>query len=140
VNPIRQILVLLSLMACTWSPIEETFVFSLTEVNTFDGLKIFDVPKNVGRQAVLKVQIWWQSGNCETGFLRWDVKRDSSHLELTPIGIRRPLPPNTACTLSIATVQTEYADQPDIERSNPFTVILHRANGPDIVRSVLVTP
>jgi hypothetical protein len=127
-------------MACSSSPTEETFVFSLTGVDTFDGPKLFDVPESVGSQAPLKVSIWYSTGGCEYGFLRWDVKRNSSQLELTPIGYRRPLQQGYSCHQSFDTVQQEYVDETTIERNNPFTVILHRSNGPDIVRSVIVTP
>jgi hypothetical protein len=115
----------------------ETFVMSLDNVQPPPAnTNVLEVPARIKTGDELRVRISVAFGGCEA-FKNFESKRTTNTLELTPIGNRQL---DVACTAIYGTQWVEFADAPTSPRSNPFTVIVHRANGADLGRSVSITP
>ncbi len=123
------------LVACSNT---KTFVMSLDNVEFSEsGIKnILEVPTSVKAGEAIKIRVSVAGGGC-IRFSKFETKRTAERLELTPIG---STPLNVSCTADYRTWWVDYLDAASTARSNPFTVIIHRANGADLERSVSINP
>jgi hypothetical protein len=130
--------ILLFLAACGTNPSTETFVMSLNNVEFpgSDPPKVLEVPESIKAGDTIKIRISVAGGGC-ISFSKFESKRTAERLELTPIG---STPLNVSCTADYRTWWVEYLDEASTARSNLFTVVIHRANGADLERSVTITP
>jgi hypothetical protein len=128
--------ILLLAMGCT-GPNSETFVMGLDNITPPEPAvkNVLEVPESLKASDGLKIRVSVAGGGC-IRFSHFETKRTDARLEVTPIGSR---PLNATCTADYRTWWVEYLDAAT-PRSNPFTVIVHRANGADLERSVTVTP
>jgi hypothetical protein len=129
---------LLALAGCTSAPNTESFVMSLGNVSfpVSDPPNVLEVPSSIKTGETIKIRVSVAGGGC-ISFSKFETKRMAERLELTPIGSS---PLNVNCTADYRTWWVEYLDTASTARSNPFTVIVHRANGADLERSVNITP
>jgi hypothetical protein len=130
--------ILLFLAACSTSPSTETFIMSLGNVGFpgSDPPNVLEVPNSIKAGEAIKIRVSVAGGGC-ISFSKFESKRTAERLELTPIGIS---PLNVNCTADYRTWWVDYLDEASTARSNPFTVIVHQANGADLERSVTITP
>jgi hypothetical protein len=133
--PFPLILVGLMLAGCTPSaPRTETYMMSLGNVQ--DSTNVLEVPSTVNASDAITIRVSVAGGGCDV-FSKFESKRSNDTLELTPIGSRQL---DVACTAIYSTKWEAFSDAAIPVRSNPFKVIVHRANGTDLERSVSITP
>jgi hypothetical protein len=130
--------ILLFLAACSASPSTESFIMSLDNIEfpVSDPPKVLEVPPGIQAGETIKIRVSVAGGGC-ISFSKFETKRTAERLELTPIG---STPLNVSCTADYRTWWVEYLDEASAARSNPFTVIVHRANGADLERNITITP
>jgi hypothetical protein len=126
--------VLLVLASCSNT---KSFVMSVDNVNFpfSDPPNVLEVPTSVRAGEAMNIRVSVAGGGCK-GFDRFDIKRTPERLELTPIGIERT---GAICTTEYSTKWVEYSDPATTPRSTPFKVVVHRANGADLERTVTVS-
>jgi hypothetical protein len=129
----------LLLAACVQpaGPNSETFVLPLDNVGIDqNSANVLEVAPSVGRTEALTIKVSVALGGCDA-FETFRSGRSADRLELTPIG-RRQL--DVPCTAIYGTRWVEFSDAASPTRSSPFTVVVRRANGADLERTVTVTP
>jgi hypothetical protein len=97
---------------------------------------VLEIAPSVKRTEALTINVSVALGGCDA-FETFRNNRSADRLELTPIG-RRQL--DVPCTAIYGTRWVKFSDAASPDRSSSFTVVVHRANGADLERTVIVTP
>jgi Fe-S cluster assembly iron-binding protein IscA len=127
--------VMLLLVACSNT---KSFVMSLDNVEFSEsGIKnVLEVPTSIKAGDTFKVRVSVASGGCG-GFDHFESTRTPQRLEVTPIGIEQT---GAICPAVYSTSWVEFEDAASTARSNPFTVVIHRANGANLEKAVTINP